>query len=384
MAKKTRDDNIYNRPNGTWQVRLTLGIRPDGAPNRVSKTFKTRAEARAYRDAMLATIARGEVVATTTITLRAWAARCLEVFGPSLQDDTRRSYVSAIHHHIDNDILGGMALRDIRPSHAQAWVNNRTNQRHKDAPLSPKTVKNLHGVLSWVLHLAVTEGMIASNPAANVKLPQARKPQRKVMTPERARQILELAEGSPDYAAYVLAATTGMRRSEILGLCWDCLDLQSGTYTVRRKVAIDEEGGVHLREVTKSEDSQRTAPLPPQTMTVLRSHRQQLLQRRMAAGELWEEHNLVFPDAFGRLTHPGAFSSRLIRLQSRAGLEPVGLHGFRHYLATALILRGVDILTVSTMLGHSDPSFTRKQYQDLYDDNKRAAADIAGEILQKS
>ena len=369
-----KDDHIYKRPNGTWQVRITMGTKPDGSPNRVSKTFKTRVEARAYRDSM--TSALGADVSLLKITVRDWVQRYIDVYGHSLQPDTLSSYKYIYKSRIFGSSISGIYLSDLRPSHIQAWVNEM--KKRNGEPLHPSTVRAYLKFFSSCMNRAVDEKIIRESPVRRISLPGGGDKTRKIMDEETAQKILDISYKKRDYNLYVVAITTGMRRSELLGLCWDCIDLESGECTVRRKVT---RAGKKVYDSTKTEGSRRSFYLPRVAIDAMKNQKRKNAERRMAAGCLWIENNLVFPDEFGMPQNPATVSARFDSMQRKAGMVPVGLHAFRHYFATHMILHGVDVATVSSILGHSKPSFTMDQYQDLYKDGIRSAADVAGNIV---
>ncbi len=175
-----------------------------------------------------------------------------------------------------------------------------------------------------------------------------------------------LAEaGSNDlFAFYRLAAATGMRRLELLGLRWSDVDLKAGLVKVREVAVLD---GYEVTFVadTKTESSRRDVPIGKGTVSVLREH-------RLATGAGSER---VFEGV-----HPARVSKTFQTIRRRAGLTQLTFHGLRHSHACSLLRAGTPVHVVSARLGHSSPSVTWSIYAHALDSDARAAA-VTGEDL---
>jgi integrase len=138
---------------------------------------------------------------------------------------------------------------------------------------------------------------------------------------------------------WVLAATTGMRRSELAGVSRDMLDLEHGTLLVEdTQVVVD---GRAQDSDGKTEGSRRIISLDPFTVAALRKHIGMLDQERLAFGSSYPDHGklMVFED--GRRLHPDTITSRFNRLVDLAGVRRIRLHDVRHTYATLGQRRGV-------------------------------------------
>jgi len=114
----------------------------------------------------------------------------------------------------------------------------------------------------------------------------------------------------------------------------------------------------------------------------LQRHRLRQLEHRVAVGKLWDDHGLVVCTEDGRPIHPETFT-RLFRSEARRlGLEPIGVHGLRHSMATSALAAGEDVKVVSQILGHSSTTTTRDRYQHPDDGQRReVASHIAEGVL---
>lgn len=379
--KKKSDPNIRLRADGRYEVRLTMGKKADGTANRVCAYFATREEARRYRDDLKLARETGSYIPASGIRLRDWCDRCMRVYGPALSDYTWHGYTTIINCRLNPSPLSGMMLEDIRKSHITMWRDNLRPKSGKGT-LSPKTVKNSLDFLRWLFNHAVDDGIISQNPADKVSAPRQRRPVRKVLSPDKLSALFDVASSCDLLTPLVLDAVTGVRRSELLGFCWDTIDLDAGTYRVARKVVIDHDTHrPYLTDDLKTEHAYRSGRLPASAVRILAAHKKAQAALRLKAGSAWSDHNLLFPDALGYPLHPETFSSRLRRLQIGSGLDTIGIHALRHYVATALINGHVDEATIAQIMGHGNSAYTRRQYEDVYDAAKQKAAAVLADSV---
>jgi integrase len=170
-------------------------------------------------------------------------------------------------------------------------------------------------------------------------------------TADELRRFLEHVRGDRLYAAYLLAATRGMRRGEVLGLGWSAIDLDGAKLSVSRTlVSVD-----YLVRVSepKTKRSRRVVALDPATVRALRDHRARQLDERIAMGGLANELDLVFTREDGSAIHPQAFSEAFERHVAAARLTKLNLHRLRDTHATLALRAGVHPKVVSERLGHA-------------------------------
>ena len=178
-----------------------------------------------------------------------------------------------------------------------------------------------------------------------------------------------------------LLLTTGLRRSELLGLTLDALDLEAATLTVQRTVT--ETGtAVIVREITKTKSSRRTLAIPAAVVALLRAQKARVLEQALAWGaEYVAGPRFLFPVNGGEPMRPLNLTARLRRLLRRAGIKGVQpVHGWRHATATLLIAGGADVKTTQSRLGHSSPTITLALYTDKVDERDRAAGEALAAI----
>lgn len=251
--------------------------------------------------------------------------------------------------------------------------------------LAPCTVRDYHGVVFVVLQQATKEMIIPYNPAEKAVLPQKRRVrQSDSMQPDLVQRVLEALEAEPlDFRTMIsLFIVTGCRRGEILGLKWDKVYFDCNQIKIDRAINYLPEYGVY-EGPTKTENT-RFITLPAETMALLRKYRAWQLERRFQMGDQWQDTGYVFTRADGRPMNPGAVNCLLDLFCKRQGLPHLNPHKFRHTAASILLSNGVDVLTVSKMLGHRDTSTTMDTYGHAIEEAQRRAAEcIADVILRK-
>lgn len=297
---------------------------------------------------------------------------------------TWHGYRRAAENHIIPK-LGRLRLRDLTPERIQAYYVDRLERgRMSDGgPLAPKTVRMDHVVLRRALEDGVRGRLIETNPAAEVTPP--RLPRRDATegtwTPDQLTEFLEATREHFFYPAFLLLATTGVRREELLGLRWQDVDFETGRIQVRFKNTMDD-GRIYLAPRTKSASSNRAIELDPVTLGVLRSHRKRQVAWRLAAGPSWaDEHGLCFTWEDGRPIRSDYFSRELTRTVRKLGLPHMTPHSLRHTHATHLIAAGVHPKVVQERLGHSSSVTTMDLYGSALPSLQRQAVEQLAEAL---
>jgi integrase len=183
-----------------------------------------------------------------------------------------------------------------------------------------------------------------------------------IWSADELRQFLAGIEDSEWYVPIYLAANTGMRRGEVLGLPWRNVDLDAARLVVDQQI-LSVEYGTHVADV-KTTNSRRTIDLDPRTVAVLRTWRRQQLEQRLSTGRR-DDDGFVFTRPDGEPIHPDFFSQSWERLVRESGLRRIRLHDLRHTHASILLKANVPVKVVSERLGHSSPAFTMTVYQHV-------------------
>ena len=185
---------------------------------------------------------------------------------------------------------------------------------------------------------------------------------------EQLTSFLREAKDSGVFALYYIDLTTGLRRGELLGLKWSDIDLEKGAPRVQRQIG--RINGKIIEMPLKTKNAYRTLPLSADAISVLK------MQKCKIGNSEW-----VFPSPSRGPMSPDSVLHMLHRVLKRAGLPKVRFHDLRHTFATLALQNGVDVKTVSGMLGHFSAGFTLDTYAHVTTSAKREAAKTMGNIL---
>lgn len=274
--------------------------------------------------------------------------------------------------------VGAVPLQKLSSAYLnQLYDQLESSGGRQGRPLSAKTVLNVHRVLHKALGDAVREGKLAHNPADMLWAPTAPRASTDVWSVEQLRTFLDHVSSERFYAAWLLFATTGMRRGEVAGLTWSDLDLDEGRLRVTMTLGVVD-GKATWKPRPKSAAGERTMSLDPATMEALSEHRQYQIEQRRTAGVAWQTRqydwqghhrdDLVFTHSDGTLIYPQSFTTWFRDHCGTAGLPRIRLHDVRHTYATAGLASAegwYEVKVISERLGHASIGITLDTYSHV-------------------
>ena len=371
MAKRSSGEgSIRQRPNGTWEARLSYIDPLCGQRKSVSLYAATAELVRDKLDEARVRVKDGAPVRDSSLRLSDWLTHW---FDTSLEASSRKQSTKALYRnlarkHLLPAPLGSTALDKLRKTHIDGLL-----VKLRRRGLSDSTVRQVYTVLRAALHDAVLDGLIARNPCTLVKRPTVRRREAKHLDASTVAKVLKEAEGLRYRPVLVLIAATGLRRGEALGLRWDHINLEDGVLKVA--ATLGRIGDELVITEPKSPRSRRTVPLSPAIVTMLKAQRASQAAERLHAGSQWTDSGLVFTTEFGGPVDPRNLLRTIEIAADKAGIENVGVHTLRHSAAVAWLEAGVHIKAVADLLGHSSISITGDIYGHTSDATTRAAAD---------
>lgn len=387
MARRAKGDGtLRKRKDGRWEGWFNIGKDENGKIKRKSVTAKTKTECQEklnkakeeYFDEqkMLST---HTYLTNSNPTLTELYEIWINTFCKNvIKDYTVQGYAQRFRIYILPE-LGKLKLSEISTVICQQFLINLYNdgrergRSKKGNGLSYGTVKGIQRTLSVCMQKAVDEELINKNPCSKVKLPNAEKPEMKTLKKEELTAFLEEAKKSDCYEFYYLELTTGLRLGEICALSWDDLDIENKTITVNKNV--QRVNGEIVINTPKTKSSIRTIKLCDECVNLLVA-----LRKRQP-----NDAKYMFPSPLtGEMKDTAAVTRRLHRIQDRAGLPRIRFHDLRHSFATLSLEQGVDIKTVSHMLGHTDAGFTMNTYMHVTDSMQENVANTMGSLLDES
>ncbi len=230
-------------------------------------------------------------------TLGEFLLHWIKDYQPNLSPRGWERYDGIIKKHLVPS-LGNIVLTQLRPEHIQGHYTAKL--RHG---LSPKTVNYLHNVLHLALKTAVKWGLLYRNPADVVDPPRFRRRDMQTWDSDEISRFLAIAKNSLYYELYYLALFTGMRRSELLALRWQDVDLIYCQLYCNRGVHRLKDGTYIFTE-PKSEKSRRTIALSPSASLLLRDYREKKELQWRKLGIPLSDSDLVFCHFDGKPLRP--------------------------------------------------------------------------------
>ncbi len=376
MAKNKRrrgsgEGTIVKRRDGRYAAAVTLR---NG--KRKWLYAKSRREVATKLTVVLKSVQDGALIPLERENLSQFATRWLEWVEPNLKPSTHLRYASDIRLHIVPE-LGRMPLKNITPDVLQHLYTLKLNQG-----LSSTSVHHVHVVIHRLLSQAVKWELVSRNSAALVDSPRPQKTDMQTLDATQVRQLIRSTSDHRLGALVMLAAVTGIRQGELLGLRWSDMELSQGLKeddSKRKNLHSERDDGViHIRRTLracrggfefgepKTSRSKRTIVIRPYVVSRLRTHRAKQMEEMLAIGPSWNHSDLIFTNTIGGHLTPQNFLRRDFKpMLEYAGLPDVNFHSLRHTAATLALNQGVSVVDVSAMLGHANSHITLTTYAHL-------------------
>lgn len=376
---KTRNGKDYTY----WEGRCTVGYDPGtGKQKQRTLSAKTQREVAQKLRQIASEIDDGTYNEPCKLTVGEWLEEWLNDYLGDVKDSTAYLYRREIDLHVKPKI-GAIKLESLDTAAIQKMYNDlRKPKTDGVRPLSAKSVRNVHGVLHKALQQAVVCKRIRNNPADGCVIPRAEK---KPITPFDEDQIslfLKEIQGHPHERLYKITLFTGLREGEILGLTWDCVDFKSGTLIVKQQLRKEQKQGGKYYFSSPKNGKIRVLTLAPSVVNLFEMQKQAQKEKRSKAGNLWEEHNLVFTnDTGGYLSYRTVYDCYK-RIVKKIGAPNARFHDLRHSYAVISIHAGDDIKTVQENLGHHTAAFTLDVYGHITKQMRQESASRMERFIQ--
>ena len=384
MARRLKGEgSLYQTADKTWVYQYKI----DG--KRKTKRFQRKADARAFIDSLMTSQKQSSLSSAGRIevlTVGEWVDRWLEKYArPAIKLSTYCSYEQYVRGHI-KPLLGAKYLNALTAEDLQDFFNDRAkngNLKGKGG-LSPKTLTNLRNMLHLAFSQAVKNKLIQENLVESVVLPKVRAQEMRVLSREEQDRLILAARRAPEPAAFgiVFDLFTGLRIGELCGLRWENVDMERRAFKVcetRNRLpnfdpSIETSTSVHTVKSTKTDNSRRT-------VYIMDGLFQDLLEYRaiqMSIIAKYPAYNLdgyVFCQENGQPYEPRTYQDLFKRCVRQAGIADANFHSLRHTFATRALEQGMDVVTLSRLLGHANPSITLDKYGHAMDDHKRLSVE---------
>ena len=319
MSKTT---NIRQRKNGLWEGRYRLNGK------QCAVYGQTKAEAKAKLAARMTEVEQGICIERTDLTLEEWGWEWLKTFKEGkIRHSTMDNYESDFRMHVV-PYIGHIKLKDLTTLHIQ-----RTYTKAQQNGLSPKSIRNIHGLVHGMLAKAQSLDMVRKNVSEDCELPVVEKTEMHTLSDVELRRFLAIAKDDPFYLMYYVDFFTGLRESELIGLTWDCIDFAKGTIRVYRqfvRIASGPDKGKMMFTSLKNH-KERTIHPAPSVMDALRQAKEKQNRQRLLAGSSWDNvYDMVFTRDNGMFIRFKTLYVHFKALVSRLNRPEVRFHDIRH------------------------------------------------------
>ena len=375
MAKRRAngEGSIRKRKDGRWEGRYTAGRDPvTGKAIYKNVLGKTQAE---VKEKLKAAIEKSAVrtVSMEHYTVGQWLDIWMENYAKlQVRASSYKTYQGFISNHIKPNLgdlpLDKLTAMDLQRLYKHLLENGRVEcieSRNKSKGLSIKTVRNINQMVSSALNCAIAQRLIPANPTKGCVLPKLERKEMKILPPESLGTFFEEARRSGVFELYYIDLATGLRRGELLGLKWSDIDLNKEIIHVRRQIL--RQNGEVVEAPLKTKNSYRNIVIGADTIEVLKGMEQ--------------KDEYVFPSPYGGPMSPDSVLHMLHRVLKRAGLERIRFHDLRHTFSVLALQNGVDVKTLSSMLGHYSAGFTLDTYAHVTTSMQKQAANAVGNFL---
>ena len=394
MARRAKGEgSLYQARDKSWVYQYN----ENGA--RKTRRFKKKSDANLFIRSLAAedapaTVREEPQPEDRGVTVGAWLDRWLEHYArPTVKLSTYCSYELYIRAHI-KPALGREYLRELTVDNLQDFFNERGQNGNLkgDGGLSAKTLTNMRNMLHLAFAQAVQNGMIPGNPVEGIRLPRAEKKEMRVLDREEQDKLIAAARSAEEPAAFgiVFDLFTGIRIGELCGLRWENVQMDEQTFRIcetRNRLPnhdddIDASTSVRTLPTTKTDNSRRTVYLLDELY-------RDLVEYKAAQEKIAEEHpgynagGYVFCQPNGQPYEPRTYQDVFKRCVKRAGIRDANFHSLRHTFATRSLEQGMDVVTLSRLLGHANPSITMDKYGHALEDHKRSSIQRLGKLYGK-
>lgn len=263
----------------------------------------------------------------------------------------------------------GTKLIDIDRQVLQQYFIDKHEHGRKDGKggLSPKTLRHHKNIIHQTLELAVINELIPNNPCNNITLPKIEKNTYEFFNLEETKSFLKAVQDEPLYPLYLITALYGLRRSEVLGLKWDSIDINQKRLTIQHTRTKCNE--IIEKDKTKSISSLRSFPLSDNIVDLFVKLKLQEKQNKKLFGKDYQSNSYVFKWADGKPYDPDYITHSFSKTLKKYGFKHIAFHGLRHSCGSLLNEQGFTLKDIQEWLGHADIQTTANIYLHL--DTKR-------------
>lgn len=365
VRRKNGSGTVRLRKDGRWEGRIVCSYDEKGKAKYKSVFGKTQAECKAKLKELIqnTTSVQGRPTAhiKPTMTFGEWLDTWYQYYSkPAIKETTQSSYENTIYNHIipaiGNIMLKDLTQQDLSQFYTREKQHGRKAgvEKHGEG-VSNVVIRNCHIICNSALKKAVSEKLLSQNPAKGIKTPPKKAKEMQILTPEEIQRFLIQANYDGYYELFLLEFATGLRRGEILGLQRDDLIIEQNKLQIKRQVS-PSKGGKTVTTL-KTDNSVRIVEIPQILVNVL--------------SEYMSSHDSVWmfpsPVKTDQPLNPHTIYRKSQQILARAGCKKVRFHDLRHTFASLSLENGMEIKTLSNIMGHKTVATTIDTYAHITD-----------------
>ena len=369
MAKRKRGTGtVRKRKDGKWEGRVVYEYDDKGLPKTKSVVAKTKRECLERLEKLREEYAPPISKCSPDMPFGAWIDFWFQNYSkPNLRPSSQVGYADYIYNHIVPHIgkipLKSLTQNDLQQLYAKLKTSGRIRRSEgRGEGLSNAVVRGCHAKCRMALEKAVELGLIRVNPAIGCKLPPKKAREMTTLTQDEVQRFLAQAKAEGCYEMFLLELGTGLRVGELLALQWDDINFETGALRVTKTVMVID--GELIVSEPKTKSSVRTIILPESLLNVLKEYKKTV------------DSKWLFPSSEneGWPLQDDCVRDRLKSILFHAGCPLIRFHDLRHTFATMALEHGMDVKTLSTILGHVSSATTLDIYSHVTDTMQQQAA----------
>lgn len=364
--RKQGEGTLRKRADGRWEARVVIGYDEKGFPITKNVTAMEKGKCLEKLEQLKEKCGvqlTGKVKAE--MTFGDWMDFWYQQYEKQrVRPTTQAHYENMIYNHVIPELgkiqLNKLTQNDLQQFYGRLKVNGRKIRTEVYGNgLSDRMVRGCHAICLKGLQKAVEDGLIRMNPAVGCKLPPKKAKEMQALTREEMQRFIVQAKADGYFELFILELSTGLRRGEIAGLQWGDLDMLTGELHISRQ-ATTVHGRISL-STPKTKSSIRTIILPPDIVKILAEYKKKVNSRWMFPSPIKEDAP----------RHPTAIRKALQRTLERAECKNIRFHDLRHTFATTALANGMDVKTLSAIIGHISSETTLNIYTHITDNMQR-------------
>ncbi len=363
MSRITCERGIsYDQQRKVYYLYMDYGRDNGGQRLRRYQTYPTLRDARQARAVFqLQQVEVRRETVHVALTLQEWLEEWMrDIVTPTRAQTTIYGYQKMIQNYILPQ-LGEIPLQQLSPRDLQHYYAHLA----RECGLEANTIRHHHALLSAALHAAQRQELLDRCATDRAEPPKFVRKEASFYTAADLKRLYALLEGHRLETVVRLAGSLGLRREEICGLKWECVDFDHRTISIT--AARTTAGALIVNKDTKNRSSARVLYMGNDIFRLLLRERKRQADMEKAMGTTWPRTGLVAVDDKGRPFSPNRLTEAFTRFIRHSGLPPITLHGLRHTFATVASAQGAPLFEIGKALGHSTPSTTGRIYTHLSD-----------------